>query len=66
MARIRPQELKEKLDAGEEVVIVDLRSSLEFDSEPETIPGALWIDRDDLVTQHERIPRDRDIILFCT
>jgi membrane protein DedA with SNARE-associated domain len=66
IARIRPEELKEKLDAAEELVIVDLRSSLDFESEPETIPGALRIDREDLVRQHERIPRNRDVILFCT
>jgi len=66
IARIRPEELKEMLDAAEDIVIVDLRSSLEFESEPETIPGALRVDSDDLVHQHEKIPRDRDVILFCT
>ena len=66
IARIQPQELKEKLDAAEDIVIVDLRSSLDFEAEPETIPGAIRVDRDDLVHQHERIPRDREIILFCT
>src|SRR5262245_7079995 len=66
IARIRPEELKDMLDAHEDIVIVDLRSSLDFEAEPETIPGALRIDRDDLVHQYEKIPRDRDIILFCT
>lgn len=66
IGRIRPDELKQKLDAGEDVLIVDLRSSLDFEAEPETIPGSLRIDRDDLVHQHQKIPRDREIILFCT
>ena len=66
IGRIRPEELKQRLDAGEEIVIVDLRSSLDFEAEPETIPGSLRVAGDDLVNQHQRIPRDRDIILFCT
>jgi membrane protein DedA with SNARE-associated domain len=65
-ARIRPEELKARLDAGDKVVIVDLRSSVDVDDDFETIPGAVRIAKDDLVRQHTRIARDRDVILFCT
>jgi len=44
IARITPEELKQKLDAGEDVVIVDLRHSLDFEAEPITIPGAHRLD----------------------
>lgn len=65
IARITPEELKEKIDAGEDVIIVDLRHSLDFDANPETIPGALHIDAADLEEAYEVIPRDREIVLFC-
>jgi membrane protein DedA with SNARE-associated domain/rhodanese-related sulfurtransferase len=65
IARITPEELKEKIDAGEDVLIVDLRHSLDFDANPETIPGALHVDAADLEEAFEVIPRDREIILFC-
>lgn len=65
IARITPEELKEKIDAGEDVLIVDLRHSLDFDANPKTIPGALHIDAADLEEAHEVIPRDREIVLFC-
>jgi membrane protein DedA with SNARE-associated domain/rhodanese-related sulfurtransferase len=65
IARITPEELKEKLDAGEDVLIVDLRHSLEFDANPETIPGALHVDAAELEEAYEVIPRDREIVLFC-
>lgn len=65
IARISPEELKEKIDAGEDVLIVDLRHSLDFDANPETIPGALHIDAAELEEAHEVIPRDREIVLFC-
>ncbi len=65
IARITPEELKEKLDAGEDILIVDLRHSLDFEAQPETIPGALHMDAAELEEANEVIPRDREIILFC-
>jgi membrane protein DedA with SNARE-associated domain len=66
VARITPEEVKEKLDAGEDLLIVDLRDALEFEIEPHTIPGALQLSVEELEVQHHKIPRDREIVLFCT
>ncbi len=66
IARITPEELKQKLDAGEEMMIVDLRHSMDFEAEPHVIPGAMRLSADDLDGRHHEIPRDRDIILYCT
>ena len=41
--RITARELKDKMDSGEEVVIVDLRGPLDFEEDPDMIPGAsIW------------------------
>jgi rhodanese-related sulfurtransferase len=66
IARITPEELKQRMDASEDVVIVDLRHALEFDAEPETIYGAVHMDPADLEEAVEVIPRDREIVLFCS
>jgi len=66
ISRITVDELKEKLDAGEELVIVDLRHSMDFEADPETIPGAFHMDSKDLEGDNDRLPRDREIILYCT
>jgi membrane protein DedA with SNARE-associated domain len=66
IARITPEELKRKIEAGEEVVVVDLRNSLDFDAEPQTIPGAIRLAPDEVEEGHGQIPRDREIVLFCT
>ena len=66
IARITPEELKRKLEAGEDLVVVDLRHSLDFDAEPQTIPGALRLAPDKVEEGHNQIPRDREIVLFCT
>lgn len=64
VARITAEELRDLLDAGEDVMIVDLRSSL--DNEASGIPGALRIPVEELTSRHVDIPRDRDIVLFCS
>ena len=66
IARITVEELKQKLDAGEDVVIVDLRHSMDFEADPETIPGAFRMDAQELEEKNDRLPRDREIILYCT
>jgi len=65
-ARLEPEELKRQLDAGEEVFIIDLRHPLELLPDPRTLPGALHFSPDALAARHQEIPRDRDIVLFCT
>jgi len=66
IARITPEELKKRLDAGEDVVVVDLRHPIELDADPQTIWGAVRMDPGDLEEAIEVIPRDREIILFCS
>jgi membrane protein DedA with SNARE-associated domain/rhodanese-related sulfurtransferase len=62
-ARLEPTELKQWLDDGEEVYIVDLRHPPEPDSL--TLPGAHRISPKALAARHQEIPRDRDIVVFC-
>jgi membrane protein DedA with SNARE-associated domain len=66
IARITPEELKQKVDAGEDIVVVDLRNSLEFEADGLKLPGALKMSPEELDARHQEIPRDRDIILYCT
>jgi len=65
IVRVTPDEVKEKLDAGGDLLIVDLRDSFEFKANPQTIPGALHLSIEELEAEHHRIPRDREIVLFC-
>jgi membrane protein DedA with SNARE-associated domain len=64
VARIPPEELQERLNAGEDLFIVDLRSGLAEDAD--LIPGAIRISPEELSARSAEIPRDREIILFCS
>jgi membrane protein DedA with SNARE-associated domain len=66
ISRITPEELKLKLDSGEDLVIVDLRHSMDFEADPELIPGAFRMDAKELEEKNDRLPRDREVILYCT
>ena len=66
IARISPEELKQKLDRHEPVTVIDLRHSLDFLPEPYTIPGALRIPMEDLDNRNHEIPRDQEVVLYCT
>jgi membrane protein DedA with SNARE-associated domain/rhodanese-related sulfurtransferase len=65
-SRMEPEELWGQLQSGEAVYIVDLRHPLELVNDPYTLPGALRVAPDDLARRAREIPRDRDVILYCT
>jgi len=64
-ARITPEEVKQRLDRGEDLLILDVRAPFEFSTDPFIIPGALPFPLEQLERNHHKIPRDRDIVLCC-
>ena len=69
--RLEPTELKAIMDNAAEQgdtapFIVDLRHPLDYLPDPRVLPGAIRIGPNELTLHHEIIPRDRDIILYCT
>lgn len=63
IARITPQELKRRMDNGENVVIIDLRS--EFEIAEGRIPGALTPSGDDLESLVPTLTQS-EIVLYCS
>jgi membrane protein DedA with SNARE-associated domain len=66
MARIKPEELLAMFDKGERPYIIDLRHALDFLPDPRVIPGAIRMTPDEVTARQQEIPRDREIILYCT
>jgi membrane protein DedA with SNARE-associated domain/rhodanese-related sulfurtransferase len=69
--RLEPSELKTMLDYADTnhtpaPFIVDLRHPLDYLPDPRVLPGALRIGPNELKQHSEIIPRDRDVILYCT
>ncbi|HXV83648.1 MAG TPA: VTT domain-containing protein [Candidatus Binatia bacterium] len=66
IARISPKDLMGKLTAGDKILVVDLRHPLDVAAFPQMIPGALRMGMEELEERHQEIPRDRDIVLYCS
>lgn len=65
-ARISPQELLAMINVGQDLVILDLRHPLDSVTDERTLPGALRVLPEDVTARAERLPKDREIILYCT
>jgi len=66
IARITVDELRKKQQEGGEFAILDLRSRLELEKDPSVISGAFHMSPDEVETRHAEIPRDRDVVLYCS
>jgi rhodanese-related sulfurtransferase len=66
MARISVADLYELIQEGAAPLIIDVRSITARALEPRWIPGALHVPLQDVARRLKELPRDRDIILYCT
>jgi membrane protein DedA with SNARE-associated domain/rhodanese-related sulfurtransferase len=62
--RLTVQQVTEKLAAGEDPMIIDLRPHPARQEQP-GIPGSIPLSIDEVVDRHQDLPRDRDVILYC-
>jgi membrane protein DedA with SNARE-associated domain len=65
-SRITPQDLREMLDSGLKVVIVDLRHSLDSISDPRVLPGAIRMLPEDVQDRAGMLAGGEEIVLYCT
>lgn len=65
-ARIEPEELKQRLDSGEPVLVVDMRHPGDIAADPWRIPGAVQLLPHELENGQRPIPEGEEIVLYCT
>jgi membrane protein DedA with SNARE-associated domain len=66
IARISPEELSGQLATGDKPLIVDLRSAVDVGLTPYTVPGAVRLATEDVEQGRVELPRDRDVVLYCS
>jgi rhodanese-related sulfurtransferase len=64
--RISPAELKQRLDAGDEIFLIDARNADAWRKATRQIPGATRIAADELDAHLSEIPEDRTVVAYCT
>jgi hypothetical protein len=63
--RMTIQELKAKMDRGEKIVILDVRSGADYTSSKVKITGAVRIPLDQLNDRYKELPAGNEIITYC-
>jgi rhodanese-related sulfurtransferase len=66
IARITVDELRRMQEVKEDVFVVDLRSEVDLQLEPVMIAGATHFSPKEIESRHQEIPRDRDIVVYCS
>jgi len=65
-ARITVLDLKQRLDAKDGLVLVDLRTALDLETTPYRIPTARWIAPGMLDDHRRMIPKEIDVVFYCS
>lgn len=64
--RVTVDEVKERLDRGEELVFVDTRNPQAWNDADTKLPGAVRVLADEVEQHLGEIPKDRTVITYCT
>jgi rhodanese-related sulfurtransferase len=64
--RVTVDEVKERMDRGEQFAFVDTRNPQAWGEAETKLPGALRVPADEVERRLQEIPRDRAVITYCT
>lgn len=64
--RITVDELKHRMDAGEQFTLIDTRNPHAWSESEVMMPGAIRIPLDELDRHLAQIPKSKPIVAYCT
>lgn len=64
--RVTVDEVKERMERGEEFAFVDTRNPKAWDEAETKLPAAIRVPADEVEQHLAEIPRDRTAITYCT
>jgi rhodanese-related sulfurtransferase len=64
--RITVEELKRRMEAGEDFTVIDTRNPLAWAESDKQIPEAIRVSVDELDANLARVPKDRPLVTYCT
>ena len=64
--RITVEELKRRMDAGEDFTVIDVRNPEAWAETDTAIPEAIRVPLDQLEESLPRIPKNRPVVAYCT
>ena len=64
--RIAAEFLRKRMEKGEDLLIIDVRTDLDVESDPFTLPGAYHVPLEQIEKNAHLFPSDREIVLYCS
>lgn len=64
--RISKEDVKHRMDSGEQVVFIDVRNPGPWEQAARKIKGAIRIGLKELDQQLGSIPKDKPVVTYCT
>ena len=64
--RITVEELKRRMEAGEDFTVIDVRNATAWAETDTAIPEAIRVPLDKLEENIPRIPKNRPVVAYCT
>lgn len=64
--RVTVDEVKERMDRGEQFAFVDTRNPQAWGEADTKLPGAIRVPVDEVEQRLDEIPRDHVVITYCT
>lgn len=64
--RITAEEMKRRMDAGEDFTVIDTRNPQAWGESDTKARGAMRVPLDDLDQQLSRIPKNKPVVAYCT
>lgn len=66
VTRVTTDEVKERMDRGEQFTFIDSRNAKEWAVANTKIAGAIRVDSNEVNQHVSEIPHDRTVIVYCT
>ena len=64
--RVTTDEVRERMDRGEEFAFVDTRNPTAWAESDKKLPNAIRVPAEELNQHLDEIPKDRAVITYCT
>jgi rhodanese-related sulfurtransferase len=66
VSRVTADEVRQRLERGEPIALVDVRNPKAWAESDSKLPGAIRVPLEELEQRVGEIPRDRAVITYCT
>jgi len=66
LIRISKEEVKRRIDSGEEIIFLNIRNPGPWERAERKIQGAIRLPLNEIDQRIESIPKDKPIVTYCT